>query len=186
MLLTTSKRASKALQALSRQLASHLPECRYLPRSERALERLQTLASRAGHDTIIVVSAPQTDRPAPEEKKAPYSGQTKKSPAPPLAIISSRQLGDDASWSWQEKSIALLQVKFGQPMPPHSNEDDPLEFKIAPAPAAQSLSAFLGLCAGKRAPLFAQSTPLTLKATSKKAEIKLSRQLLIQFNYVWC
>ncbi|MDE1798013.1 MAG: hypothetical protein KGH63_01245 [Candidatus Micrarchaeota archaeon] len=176
MLLTTSKHAGKDLQALARQLSAHLPQCRYLPRSERALERLQSLASRAGEDTILVVGSPQTERPSKLKKKKTLS--------PPLSVLSSRQHSSDG-WSWQAKSLSIQKIKFGAPFA-LSREDDPLEVKLAAGKPSAALAAFLGILPGKRSPLFADSTLLLLKAGAKKAEIKLVRNLILQLDYVWC
>lgn len=189
MFLTTSKHASKELQVLARRLASHLPECHYLPRSERPLERVQTIAFRAGEHTLLVLSSPQNSRPPQEKNKSPHArprAAPKKFPAAPPALISSRSRAPGDSWAWHAQTLALFKIKFHSPMPRLTAQDDPLEIKIAPTPAARALAAFLGMGAGPRSPLFADSTPVTFKAIAKKAEMKLSRTPLIQFEYSWC
>ncbi|MFH1094606.1 MAG: hypothetical protein V1728_00115 [Candidatus Micrarchaeota archaeon] len=162
MWLTHSKNASKSTRQLAASLASHLPSCRLLTRSKRPLERIETLAQRAGVGVVLVL--------------------VKNS-----VLRARRQFHDSAGrekWAWDQKELVLDSIEFGPKAALAISSDTPFIIKARSA-QSKSIAAFLGMEDDAIASLYDEPQAVSVSTSKGAATLKAGKSMLVKFKYSW-
>lgn len=182
MQITTSKPADAKIRALAKKLAAHLGGAHHLSRGGRSLERLEALVRRAGGRTLLVMGGPAE---GPGEGRGGKTG----SPAPVVALVRSRQMGEGrgnaADWSWRAEALIVKRLEFFTPVASAREPGTPIKIRMGPNAESRRLADFLGLRDEALASLYDEAQIADWKAEEGEAGLGIGRRKILQIRYGW-
>lgn len=166
MWITTSKNADEKVKSIAQQMAQALPGCRYAPRSERPLAKMDRIAQKAGCASMLVLG-----------KSSTHAGK--------LALLSRRYVddGDTCMWMWQPKFMDSLTVFVAESK--WNGHDEPLEYARDASGKNDELAAFFGYNPRESDAFYEKITKVEIEGKKGGAKIKVGGKPLMELNFAW-